>query len=158
MSFVSTLSLHFSTGLSSSLWDLSSWADQQCQPPSSQPVSHHLNSRHFGHHLLDCGRSCVHLPAGLAQPGLQHCGWSHFHLHTGYQLHAVCASGKKKTAQDMHANVPKSSGENAVFLLSLWKNSSDISLFFRQNCHLIIGYYVWKPAFITDSEAGRNCR
>lgn len=107
MSFVSTVSLHFSTGLSSSLWDLSSWADQQCQPPSSQPVSHHLNSRHFGHHLLDCGRSCVHLPAGLAQPGLQHCGWSHFHLHTGYQLHAVCASGKKKTAQDMHANVLK---------------------------------------------------
>lgn len=100
-SFVFTLSLRLSLGLSSALWDLSGWADQQCQPPSSQPVSHHHNSCHFGHPLLNCGRPCVHLPAGLAQPGLQHCGWSHFHLHTGYQLHAVCASGNENTSRCM---------------------------------------------------------
>lgn len=97
LSLILTLSLHLSLGLSSSLWDIPGRADQQRQPSSSQPVSHHNNSRQFGHPLLGCGCPCVHLPSVLAQPGLQHCGWIHFNLHTGYQLHAVCASGNENT-------------------------------------------------------------
>lgn len=150
--------LHFSIGLSSSLWDLSSRIDEQCQPPSSQPVSHHLNSCHFGHHFLDCGSSCVHLPAGLAQCGLQHCGWSHFHMHTGYQLHAVYTPGKNKMTQDLLTNVQYSvakSGNHRVYhgdieahiialKQKLWKEGA---------YHIIIGCYVWKPLFITDTDS-----
>lgn len=126
VAFVFTLSPHFSLGLSSPLWDLSSWADQQRQPPSRQPVSHHHNNRHFGHPLLGGGRPCVHLPAGLAQHCLQHCGWSHFHLHTCHQLHAVCASGKEKrlkihiqdaSDKKLKEFIVASFGESAGFLL-----------------------------------------
>lgn len=164
-----TLSHHFSIGLSSSLWDLSRWIDQQCQPPPSQPVSHHLNRCHFGHRLLDCGYSCVHLPAGLAQPGLQHCGWSHFHLHTGHQLHAVCASGKKKTVHGMHAYqkalqaLEKCSISSFTFVSAYDIETFNISKIEAtlgkgwevvvRHSHLIIGYFIWKPAFITDSQS-----
>lgn len=111
---------HFCLGRSSLLRDLFSRVDQQRQPPSRQPVAHHHDHRHFGHPLFGCGRACVHLPAGLARPGLHHCGRSHLHLHSGYQLHAVCAPGEKTL---MHARKYKTvSGGRFWFLpyLFLW--------------------------------------
>lgn len=93
---------HSSTGLPSPLWDLSSRSDQQRQPPSSQPVSHYSDCSYIGHHLLRCCSSCVRLPSGLAQCGLQHCGRCHLHLHPGHQLHAVCSSGERQTTSKYH--------------------------------------------------------
>ena len=94
-------------GLSSPLRNLSSWPYKQCQPPSCQPVSHHHNNGDSGHPFLCSGRPGVYLPAGLAQPRLQHCGWSHSRLHTGYQLHALCASGRSKKTCDIRTRCMK---------------------------------------------------
>lgn len=170
-SCIKDLSVYSATGLSSSLWDLFGWTHQQRQPPSSQPVSHHPNSRHTGHHLLDCGCSCVHLPAGLAEPGLQHCGWSHFYLHAGHQLHAVCASGEKKTAQrtwckPLEKKMPllflrKRTTKNCCHYL-VFGDGTEIEsriqrcvcggMFFGQRCHLIT-CFVWEPAFIKENQS-----
>lgn len=122
-------------GLSSPLRDLSSWAYKQCQPPSCQPVSYHHNNGDSGHTFLCSGRPGVYLPAGLAQPRLQHRGWSHSHLHSGYQLHALCASGRSKTTRDIHTRCMKKMSsckgleKSTGFLFFNFGNNSDICFF-----------------------------
>lgn len=138
--------LHSSPGLPSPLWDVSSRSDQQCQPPSSQPVPHYSNRSHTGHHLLSCCSACVHLPAGLAQCGLQHCGRCHLHLHSGHQLHAVCSSGERRATPEYRTILQNVLSRECIDLhrwdpLTEEESLEGGSLVMRQNWHLTTGYH-----------------